>query len=59
MIYSKLFEGTFLTYTYASVSAPAIGDIKVSSLLLFDLGVYTLVIGLVATAVLRLGTETS
>lgn len=54
-----VFEGTFLTYTYASVTVPIIGDIKVSSLLLFDLGVYTLVIGLVATAVLRLGTETS
>ena len=53
------FEGTFLTYTYASVSAPLLGDIKVSSLLLFDLGVYALVVGLVATAVLRLGREVS
>lgn len=53
------FEGTFLTYTYASVSAPLLGDIKVSSLLLFDLGVYALVVGLVATAVLRLGREAS
>jgi multisubunit Na+/H+ antiporter MnhB subunit len=53
-----LFGGTFLTYTYASVTAPLLGDIKVSSLLVFDLGVYALVIGLVATAVLRLGKET-
>ena len=53
------FEGTFLTYTYASVSAPVLGDIKVSSLLLFDLGVYALVVGLVTTAVLRLGREVS
>ena len=53
------FGGTFLTYTYASVSAPLLGDIKVSSLLLFDLGVYALVIGLVATAVYRLGGEAS
>lgn len=53
------FEGTFLTYTYASVSAPVLGDIKVSSLLLFDLGVYALVVGLVATAVHRLGGEAS
>ena len=53
------FGGTFLTYTYASVSAPLLGDIKVSSLLLFDLGVYALVVGLVATAVYRLGGEAS
>jgi len=51
------FEGTFLTYTYASFSSPLIGDIKISSLLLFDLGVYAVVIGLVATALLRLGSE--
>lgn len=52
-------EGTFLTYTFAEWSAPLIGDIKVSTLLFFDLGVYVLVIGLVATATLRLGAEAS
>lgn len=51
------FEGTFLTDTYSSFSAPLVGDIKISSLLLFDLGVYAVVIGLVATALLRLGSE--
>lgn len=56
-IIGALFEGTFLSYTYASWSAPLVGEVKVSSLLLFDLGVYVLVIGLVATATLRLGTE--
>jgi len=56
-IVGAVFEGTFLTYTYVEWSAPLIGDVKVSSLLLFDLGVYVLVIGLVATAVLRLGAE--
>ncbi len=56
-IVGAVFEGTFLTYTYVEWSAPLIGDVKVSSLLLFDLGVYVLVIGLVATAVLRLGME--
>lgn len=56
-IIGAVFEGTFLTYTYVEWSAPLVGDVKISSLLLFDLGVYVLVIGLVATAVLRLGTE--
>lgn len=56
-VIGALFEGTFLSYTYASWSAPLVGEVKVSSLLLFDLGVYVLVIGLVATATLRLGTE--
>ena len=51
-------DGTaFLTYTFASVDLPLIGEIKVSSLLLFDLGVYVLVIGVVETALQRLGGE--
>lgn len=56
-IIGLLFNDTFLTYTYASAELPLIGDVKISTLLLFDVGVYVLVIGLVATAVLRLGTE--
>ena len=51
------FEGTFLTYTFVSTDVPLIGEVKLSSLLVFDLGVYTLVIGLVATALLRIGSE--
>ena len=51
------FEGTFLTYTYATLSGPIVGDVKISTLLLFDLGVYIIVVGLVATGVLRLGSE--
>lgn len=51
------FNDTFLTYTYASAELPLIGDVKISTLLLFDVGVYILVIGLVATAILRLGRE--
>lgn len=51
------FEGTFLAYTFADFEAPVVGDIKVSSLLLFDLGVYVLVIGVVETALQRLGGE--
>ena len=56
-IVGLLFNDTFLTYTYASMELPLIGEVKISTLLLFDVGVYILVIGLVATAVLRLGTE--
>lgn len=51
-----LFDGrAFLTYTFASADLPWLGEVKVSSLLLFDLGVYALVVGLVATALMRLG----
>ncbi len=56
-IVGLVFNDTFLTYTYASTELPLIGDVKISTLLLFDVGVYILVIGLVATAVLRLGKE--
>lgn len=47
----------FLTYTFASADLPLVGEVKVSSLLLFDLGVYVLVIGVVETALQRLGGE--
>lgn len=52
-----IFESAFLAYTFASFESPVIGEIKVSSLLLFDLGVYILVIGIVETALQRLGGE--
>ena len=52
-----IFEGDFLTYTFASMDVALLGEIKVSSLLLFDLGVYILVIGVVETAIQRLGGE--
>ena len=50
-------EGTFLTYTYASFEAALLGEVKLSTLLVFDLGVFILVIGLVSTAILGLGSE--
>lgn len=52
-----VFGGVFLTYEYAQWSVPVIGDIKVSTLLLFDLGVYAVVVGLVTTAILELGSD--
>ena len=54
-----VFGGTFLTYEYAEWTVPAIGDIKVSTLLAFDLGVYIVVVGLVTTGILRLGSDPS
>lgn len=50
-----LFSGTFLTYTYAAGSFPIVGEVKLSTLLLFDVGVYVLVVGLVAMGIERLG----
>lgn len=51
--------GTFLTTEYLAFEWPVVGTVKLSSVLLFDLGVYLLVIGLVATALERLGVEES
>ena len=50
-------EGTFLSYTYATFELGPLGAVKLSSILLFDLGVYALVIGVVATAIERLGAD--
>jgi multisubunit Na+/H+ antiporter MnhB subunit len=54
-----VFGGTFLTYEYAQWTVPLIGDIKVSTLLAFDLGVYIVVVGLVTTAIFKLGSDPS
>lgn len=55
-VLGALLQGTFLTATYAATELPLIGDVKLSSLLLFDVGVYVLVVGLVTSAIVRLGT---
>ena len=52
-----LFEGAFLAYASAPVTLPLVGEFKLTTLLLFDLGVFILVVGLVATATIRLGGE--
>jgi multicomponent Na+:H+ antiporter subunit B len=50
-------DDAFLTALTASTELPWIGTVKVTSVLLFDTGVYLVVVGLVATATLRLGAE--
>lgn len=50
-----VFDGAFLAYVAAPLSLPLVGDFKLTSLLLFDAGVYVLVVGLVTTAMVRLG----
>jgi multisubunit Na+/H+ antiporter MnhB subunit len=50
-------SGTFLTAEYLSFEWPLVGTVKLSSVLLFDVGVYVLVVGLVATALERLGVD--
>jgi multisubunit Na+/H+ antiporter MnhB subunit len=52
-----IFDGTFLDAQSLSVSLPVIGDLKLTSVLLFDAGVYLVVLGLVATGTVRLGGE--
>jgi multisubunit Na+/H+ antiporter MnhB subunit len=41
----------------ASTTLPLIGEVKVTSVLVFDIGVYFVVLGLVAAAIVRLGGE--
>jgi multisubunit Na+/H+ antiporter MnhB subunit len=50
-----LFHDALLSYTFAAFDVIGIGELKLSSLLLFDVGVYVLVIGLATTGILRLG----
>ncbi len=45
----------FLEALSASFTVPAIGIVKLTSVLVFDAGVYLVVVGLVATGILRLG----
>lgn len=52
-----MFGGTFLTYEFVEWTVPVVGNIKVSTLLAFDLGVYIVVVGLVTTAILKLGSD--
>lgn len=54
-----LFADAFLAYASTPITLPILGTVKLTSLLLFDLGVYVLVVGLVVTAVSRLGQEYS
>lgn len=52
-----LMEGTFLAAAFRTVSLPGFGEVKLSSLLIFELGVFLLVVGLIATATVHLGAE--
>jgi multicomponent Na+:H+ antiporter subunit B len=51
-------EGSFLQALTLELSLPVLGKLKITSVLLFDAGVYLVVVGLVATGILRLGGET-
>jgi len=50
-----LVDGAFLSSLSASTDIPVLGKVKISSVLLFDAGVYLVVVGLIATAIVRLG----
>lgn len=47
----------FLTSLSASADVPVLGTVKVTSVLMFDVGVYLVVLGLVGTAIVQLGEE--
>ncbi len=47
----------FLESTYVEIDLPVLGTLKASSTLPFDIGVFTVVIGLVAALIVTFGTE--
>jgi multicomponent Na+:H+ antiporter subunit A len=54
---SWLFGADFLTSDYGTVVLPLLGDVKASTVLMFDLGVFLVVLGLVLTLLRTLGAE--
>lgn len=54
---SWLFGGELLESGKATLDAPLLGAVKVTSALPFDIGVYLVVVGLVGTVLTTLGTE--
>jgi multicomponent Na+:H+ antiporter subunit A len=54
---SWLFGADLLTSAYGSVALPVLGTVKASTVLLFDAGVFLVVIGLVLTLLRTLGGE--
>ena len=54
---SWLFGGDLLESGKATLDLPLLGDVKVTSALPFDIGVYFVVVGLVGTVLTTLGTE--
>jgi multicomponent Na+:H+ antiporter subunit A len=55
--FGLLVEGTFLDAVSASADLPLVGTVKITSVLVFDAGVYLVVLGLIGTAIVRLGGE--
>lgn len=49
--------GALLEAVSGVIDLPVFGEVKVTSVLAFDAGVYLVVVGLIATAVLRIGGE--
>jgi multicomponent Na+:H+ antiporter subunit A len=56
-IVGGLVEGTFLEAATWSTTLPLVGTLKITTVLVFDAGVYLVVLGLIATGILRLGGE--
>ena len=54
---SWLFGADFLTSSYGSTVLPVLGEVKASTVLVFDVGVFLVVIGLVLTLLRTLGAD--
>ena len=54
---SWVFGADFLTSDYGGVTLPVLGVVKASTVLIFDIGVFAVVVGLVLTLLRTLGAE--
>ena len=54
---SWLFGADFLSSNYGSLVLPVLGTVKASTVLVFDIGVFAVVVGLVLTLLRTLGAE--
>jgi multisubunit Na+/H+ antiporter MnhB subunit len=52
-----LFGADFLTSDYGGAVLPVLGEVKASTVLIFDVGVFLVVVGLVLTLLRTLGAE--
>lgn len=54
---SFVFDVSFMTHAFGHITAPLLGEIELSTAVLFDLGVYLTVVGVTMTIILSIGED--
>lgn len=54
---SFVFDVSFMTHAFGHITAPWLGEIELSTAVLFDLGVYLTVVGVTMTIILSIGED--